>query len=319
VIILAGGAGTRLWPLSTDDNPKQFLTIFEGRSLLQRTFSRLSAITSSVYISTNERYASKVREQLPEIPAENILLEPERRNTAPAIAACCAAIAARQPDVTIGIFPSDHAIGNEPEFREVILRAFDFAEAADYLLTIGISPTEPSTGFGYLELSDELAPEVRRVRRFVEKPDHRRAEEFLAKGNFVWNGGMFVWRQEVFRRALERSAPEIAALASSPERYGEMPSISIDYAVMEKAERVACVPGEFEWSDVGSWSAVARISGGSAAFTEGARDVFALTDGSRAVAVVGLDNVGVIESPDGLLVINLERAELLSNLVKRLP
>ncbi len=332
ILILAGGAGTRLWPLSTDAEPKQFLQLFGGRSLIQMTWSRLSLLTDprSVFVSTNERYASLVAEQLPDVPAENILLEPSRRNTAPAIATCCMTISRRLPGVTIGVFPSDHAILDEESFGRVIRQAFDHAEGSESLVTIGLQPTEPSTGFGYLELGGELAEGVVRVERFVEKPDEERAREFVESDRFVWNGGMFVWRAEVFEKALTRHAPEIATLArkigesdDEEERqklYSEMPSISIDYAIMEESNNVAAVRGEFGWSDVGSWKAVAALAGGAQenVVTEEASNVFVRTSGSRPVVVVGVSGVAVIESEQGLLVLNLERAERLSSAVKKL-
>lgn len=329
ILILAGGAGTRLWPLSTDALPKQFLRIFGGQSLIEKTFARLSRVVPAqrVFVSTNERYAGLVREQLPSVPGDNILVEPARRNTAPAIATCCAAIAKAVPGATIAIFPSDHAIGDEASFVSIVRLALDYAATHDELGTIGIQPTEPNTGFGYLELGSELSPGVRRVARFVEKPSLERAREFVASGRYAWNGGMFVWRYDVFRRALESSAPEILRLAEriagTPdgaewrELYEQMPSISIDYAVMEKAPNVVTSPGSFDWSDVGSWSAVARVTKGrtNEVFAENA---FVLSDSTKPVVVLGVENVAVVESPDGLLVLNLDQAEALAGVVKKI-
>lgn len=330
VLILAGGAGTRLWPLSTDDEPKQFLELFDGASLIQRTFSRLRQVVApeGIFVSTNERYLDHVVRQLPEVPRENILLEPARRNNAPAIAICCAAIGRRFPGSTIGVFPSDSAVGDEAAFLAIVRRAFEYAESSDSLMTIGINPTEPHTGYGYLELGAEVAPGVVKLVRFVEKPTAERAREFLASGNFAWNGGMFIWREELFRRVLAEVAPEIARLAaqyaaaSDPaERkriYEEMPSISIDYAVMEKAPDIATVRGEFDWSDVGSWAAVSHFTRGNAKlYTADAANVFAET-GGRTVAIVGFDDVAVIESPRGILVLNMKKGDGMSELVKKI-
>ena len=253
-LILAGGAGTRLRPLSSDENPKQFLRIFNGQSLLQKTYARVRGVADSIYISTNDAYADKCREHVPDAP---ILTEPARRNTAPAIALCCFEIEQREGDSVVAVLASDHFIADEDEFRRVLSRAYDFAARTDFLVAIGIQPTEPNTGFGYLELGRELEPGFLRVKRFTEKPSREVAEQFLRRGNYAWNASMFVWRTSVFRRELERAAPEIANVTRS--NYQSMPSISIDYALMEKSADVASIRGDFGWSDVGSFEALERV------------------------------------------------------------
>jgi mannose-1-phosphate guanylyltransferase len=253
-LILAGGAGTRLRPLSSDDNPKQFLRIFDGVSLLEKTVARVGPLVSpeSIFISTIDQYAAKCVAFLPKLPKGNILTEPARRNTAPAIALCCFAIEAiTSGDPVIAVLASDHYIADEAEFVRVLDRAYQFASKTDYLVAIGIEPTEPNTGYGYLQLGDEIEPGITAVERFTEKPSRERAAGFLAAGNYAWNASMFVWRASVFRRALAAAAPEIAAVTR--ETYESMPSISIDYALMEKAPRVAAIVGDFGWSDVGSF------------------------------------------------------------------
>lgn len=270
-LILAGGVGSRLRPLSSDENPKQFLRIFDGASLLQKTYGRVAGLMepSSIFVSTNEQYQSKCAMELPLVPEVNLLTEPARRNTGPAIAVCCFAIEAAFGNPVIAVLASDHFIADEDEFIRVLSHAYDFAASNDSLVAIGIEPTEPNTGYGYLQLGDEIEPGVNELRRFTEKPSRHIAEQFLRAGNYLWNASMFVWRASIFRRALENAAPEIASLADRivssgdpgkrVEHYSAMPSISIDYALMEKAPNVAAIRGDFGWSDVGSFEALERV------------------------------------------------------------
>ena len=316
-LILAGGAGTRLWPLSSDENPKQFLRLFGGESLIRKTYERLRGL--EVFVSTNERYRGQVLRELPELDPSRVITEPARRNTAPAIALSCFEIATQLGEETaIAILPSDHFIEDAAEFRHTLDLAFDYAERERALVTVAIAATEPNTGYGYLELGDEVSPGIVALRRFVEKPDRARAEEFLRAGNFAWNGGMFIWRASAFREELTRVAPEVARVTR--EAYESAPSISIDYALMEKASRVAAVRGDFGWSDVGTWAAVARLAGaGNAPLeTEDASGVFAQSSSGRRVVAIGVDNVAIVESDEGILVLDLARAELLSKVVKRM-
>ncbi len=320
-VILAGGAGTRLWPLSSEDHPKQFLQIFDGQSLLQKTWSRLARLIDPelIYVSTNHRYRDQCIDQLPSLPPQNVISEPARRNTAPAIALCTWTIESQHGENVTGFFPSDPYIADEDEFVRVLERAYDFAERTDFLVTIGIAATEPRTGYGYLELGEELASGITRVREFKEKPARETAEQFLRAGNYLWNGGMFVWRSGAFRTASAAVAPWL--LDVTLESYEVSPATSIDLGLMELAPDVATVRGDFGWSDVGSWAAIAQhvASQSEGVIIEGGEHVFVHATSGRDVAVVGLSNIAVIESPEGILVIDLASAELLSQVAKRIP
>ena len=256
-LIRAGGGGTRLRPLSSEENPKQFLRLFGGQSLIELTYARVAPIVDAIYVSTTEAYVAKTREFLPLLPHDHIIAEPARRNTGPAIALSCFTIEEREGDCAIAVLASDHYIADEDEFRRVLQQAFDYAERADELVAIGIAATEPNTGFGYQELGAEIEPGVQRVVRFTEKPSAEVAEEFVRAGNYTWNAAMFVWRASVFRAALTQHAPELAQVTR--ERYEEAPAIAIDYALMEKARNVAAIRGDFGWSDVGSFEALNKV------------------------------------------------------------
>ena len=217
----------------------------------------MEPIVDAIYVSTTEAYAAKTREFLPALPPDHIIAEPSRRNTGAAIALSCFTIEEREGDCLIAVLASDHFIADEDEFRRVLSRAFDYASQSNDLVCVGIEPTEPNTGFGYLELGAEIAPGIQRVRRFTEKPSSELAEQFVRAGNYIWNAAMVVWRASVFRAALREHAPELAAVTR--ERYDEAPAIAIDYALMEKARNVAAIRGDFGWSDVGSFEALHRV------------------------------------------------------------
>lgn len=278
-VIMCGGVGSRFWPFSRSGCPKQFLDFFgTGRSLLQLTYDRILQLTdpSRILLVTNSAYYKIIREQLPDIPKENILLEPARRNTAPCICWAAHHIQALDPEASIVTLPSDHLILKEAEFHNVIREGFDFVEKGDRLLTIGLKPTCPHTGYGYIQRDKPVdgSDRIMKVKSFTEKPNEEMARLFLSTGEFFWNSGMFLWRVDSILRAFDKYAPDIAALFDAGHGlYGtpgemdfiqrEFPNatpISIDYAIMEKAHNVYVETADLGWSDLGTWNALYECS-----------------------------------------------------------
>lgn len=276
VVIMAGGSGTRFWPYSRDAKPKQFLDVVgTGRTLLQMTFDRFNEMTSAdkIWVVSNEKYGGLIQEQLPELDNHQILLEPEKRNTAPCIAYAAYKILKKDPNAVLVVSPSDHAIFKEKEFEKVIMMAVKGASEDEKLITIGIRPNRPETGYGYIQYLSEPGVPVKKVKTFTEKPEIELAEKFIESGDFLWNSGIFVWSVEAIIKAFEKYEEEIATLFASglseyftdgekafiKKTYSQCKNISIDYAVMEKANNVYVVPGEFGWSDLGSWNALHEI------------------------------------------------------------
>lgn len=267
---MCGGIGSRFWPYSRMDKPKQFLDLFgTGRSLLQMTYDRILPVVApeNILVVTNRRYVDMVRMQLPEIPTERILLEPDRRNTAPCIAWAAYHIAAIDPEASMIVTPSDHLITRESVFEQCVRRGFDFVEHHDALLTLGINPTRPETGYGYIQAGDEVEPGLMKVKTFTEKPDKELAQVFIDTGEFYWNAGIFLWSAAAIKEAIRRYAPDLASVFDSGadlfgttdekefinENFSGCPSISIDFAVMEKAANVYVECVNFGWSDLGTW------------------------------------------------------------------
>lgn len=276
-VIMCGGIGSRFWPSSRAARPKQFLDFFgTGRSLLQMTMDRLLPIVpaSNIIVVTNRTYEQQIREQLPMLQPDHILLEPARRNTAPCIAWAARHIAAIDPEASIIVTPSDHLITREREFEQAVLRGLEFVENNDALLTMGIQPTRPDTGYGYIQTGECVAPHICKVKTFTEKPDLELAKVFLATGEFFWNSGIFMWSVRSIMHAMQVHAPEVdAVFAAGAESFGTAqeaeyidanfaacPAISIDYAVMEKANNVFVEKVNFGWSDLGTWGALYDIS-----------------------------------------------------------
>lgn len=334
-IVMAGGAGTRFWPASRKLCPKQFLALGSrpDESLLRATVRRVSQAVPAerVIVATGEHLVQATSAQLPEIPTDNILAEPVPRNTAPCIAWATAHIAARDPQAIIAVLPADHAIADEPAFSAVLEQAMQVA-ATGVLTTIGVVPTRPETGYGYIERGTARPDGAFEVLRFVEKPDRERAESMVQSGRFLWNAGYFFFRADVMLKAIETYLPAVAdgvrTIVAAGDKdtlrqeFPRLPSISIDYGVMEKASPIAVVPGSFGWSDVGSWEAAwelaSRDARGNAAPSQSilidCEDNFVAAwprDGGsgKIVALLGVRDLVVVDTDDALLVMPRSRSQ----------
>ncbi len=342
-VIMAGGIGSRFWPQSRKARPKQFIDVFGDGTLIQNTVARLQGLVppERCFVVTHERYVEQVSQQLPAVPPENILAEPISRNTAPCIAYAAVKLAARDPEATMIVLPADHVIHNVRQFHEVLRVAIEKAQAPGALVTIGIAPTHPETGYGYIQFDGPAdpafdAPRAFPVRTFAEKPDVATAERFLDSGDFLWNSGMFIWRADTVMDQMQRHLPEaydafapvgsVVDSADEPEAvaaaYRRSPHISIDYGVMERADQVFVVPGAFGWSDVGDWRAVydldAKDRHGNAvrgnAILHDASRCLVHADG-RLVVLVGVHDLVVVETNDAVLICNRESTQQVKNVV----
>lgn len=276
VVIMAGGIGSRFWPYSRNNYPKQFLDILGmGKSLLRQSFERFLPIapTENIYIVTNDIYHDLVKEQIPELGEDQILLEPNRRNTAPCIAYASYKISQRDEDANIIVTPSDHAIFNEANFKIAIDNGLSAAADDDKLITLGIEPNRPETGYGYIQYHDSNDNPIKKVKTFTEKPQEELAKKFIESGDFVWNSGIFIWKARTIIKSFETHLAEIAETFQNivpryysenereaiQEAYSQCKNISIDYGIMEKASNVYVVLGDFGWSDLGSWNSLHEI------------------------------------------------------------
>ena len=335
-IILSGGAGTRLWPLSWGDHPKQFLPLVSKNTMIQETLLRLKGLDlGAPIISCGEAHRFMVAQQIGQVSdvKPTILLEPMAKNTAPAIAAAACAAMKQDKDAVVVVLPSDHVIADVPAFQKALLSAAASAEQG-YLVTFGIVPTFPATGYGYVKASDSGADEngAFTLEKFVEKPCLEKAQEYLASGEYAWNSGLFVFRPGVFVEDLKKHSPEMAELSIASfenaktdddfirldaDSFGQIKGDSIDYAVMEKTDKGRIVKLDAGWDDVGSWSALYDIStkDDNKNVTKG--DVIALSstksyirsETGRPVAVIGLENLVVVDSPDGLLISAMDKIQ----------
>jgi len=338
-VILAGGGGTRLWPASRRARPKQFLELGArpGKSLLAATVDRVGRERALVVTGADQ--AAAVRTALPDLASGDLLAEPVGRNTAAAIGLAAFELADRDPDAVFAALPADHDVADEPAFAHALDRAFSIAEGEDVIVTVGIRPTGPETGFGYLELGDDRGDGSFAVARFVEKPDAATAQQYVDSGRYLWNGGVFVLRAARMLRELERHLPDTFAglqrihaarragdAATVAREYEALPSISIDYGVMEKADGVVTVPGDFGWCDVGSWSALADTRAADPAgnvvvgdaLLENANRNIVVADGDVLVAAVGVDDLIIVQSGNAVLVIPRSRAQDVRTVVDRL-
>jgi len=331
-VILAGGAGERFWPASRERRPKPFLRVGEGRTLLAASLARArrAAGPGRVWVVCGAEHAPAIR-AASRLPAGRVLAEPARRNTALAIAYAAARVAREDPDAVLAVLPADHLIPDERAFAAAIHRAARAAAEAGAIVTLGVRPTRPDTGYGYLRLGAPAGsrfPGLHRVARFVEKPDAARARRFLRSGGFLWNAGIFVFGARTLLREVEACAPELwpalAPLVAAPRVpggrllarcYRAAPSLPIDVAVMERSRRVWTLPVAFRWSDVGTWSSLAallgvgpgqsRLVGGELLYDERGGN---LVWGQRSVALLGVEGLAVIDAGDVLMITKLERS-----------
>ena len=332
LVIMAGGIGSRFWPMSTQECPKQFIDVMGcGRTLIQLTVDRFEGLCpkENVWVVTSEKYADIVREQLPELPEENILREPCRRNTAPCIAYVCWKIKTRNPKANVVVTPSDHVVMNVKEFQRVIASALDYTMNSDAILTLGMKPTRPETGYGYIEadLSSASASnkEIFRVDSFKEKPDVETAEKYIRQKNYFWNAGIFIWNVNTIVNAFRIYQPEIAEIFTSlmpafytdteqqeiDKHFPECPNISVDYAVIERASNVYMQIGSFGWADMGRWDDIYRYSSkdaennvvqsGTVEFYNSRNNLVSTTEG-KLVILQDLDGYLISDTKDVLVI-----------------
>ena len=339
LVIMAGGVGSRFWPMSTEDKPKQFIDVLGvGRSLLQLTFDRFKGICppENVWVLTNHKYADLVHEQLPEVPVGNILREPCRRNTAPCIAYVSWRIKNADVNANIVVTPSDHIVTDTEEFRRVIMQGLNFTAETDAIVPLGMRPNRPETGYGYIQ-ADLRSPSARnkeifRVDQFREKPDLATAQKYIQQNNFYWNAGIFIWSATTIINAFRIYEPSLAKifdgirskLGTQEEqsvidtRYPECESISVDYAIMEKAEEIFVFPSDFGWSDLGTWGSLLMqsrrdiygnaIIGENISLYDSKNCIIHTTDNKKTV-VQGLDGYIVAEKDGKLLICKLSEEQ----------
>lgn len=342
-LIMAGGRGTRFWPKSRKQLPKQFLSLTgDGRTMIQLTVDRLLPIIDieDIYIATNKDYKQLVKEQLPGIPNENILCEPVGRNTAPCIGLGAVHIAEKYDDAIMIVLPSDHQIKMPDIFRDTLKDASRLAEMEDNIVTIGITPDYPETGYGYIKFNpNEKSRHAYSVERFVEKPDFEKAKEYVSTKQYLWNAGQFVWKVSTILKNLKTHMPDSyehlekirSAIGTDSyetvlqEEFGQMEALSIDYGVMERADNIYVFPGTFGWDDVGSWLAVGRLQDEDENGNIISGDIISIDNSNsiiqgdrKLIAAIGLDNLVVVDTKDALLICRKEDAGKIKDVMKQL-
>ncbi len=334
-VILAGGVGTRFWPMSKTAKPKQFLDVADtGKSFIRQTYERFAQVVpqDNILIVTAERYRDLVMEELPHMKKENLLLEPYTRNTAPSVAYATYTLLKRNPEAHVVVTPSDHFIQNEELFCETIRFAFDFVEKNDVLMTLGLLPTRPDSNYGYIQACGGKDAHKNdgpmEVKTFTEKPDKELAKIFIKTGEFFWNSGILLWKARTIRQEMEKHLPEVTGLFKGWEEalgtaiedefimrtFTECPNISINYGVMEKTDRAWMYPAKFDWQDIGSWESLyefiphkdanGNVIGPEKYLMENCRDVMVMTPDrkKKMVAIKGLENFMIIDTDDALVI-----------------
>lgn len=342
IAIMAGGIGSRFWPASTVDRPKQFLDILGvGKSLIRMTFERCLHLVPAdrILIVTNERYRGLVHEHLPEVPDGNILGEPSMNNTAPCIAWTALHLEARNPDAVFAVLPSDHVILKEDAYVAKLEEAFNYATSQSAIVTLGIAPTRPDTGYGYIETKTGAG--ILPVHAFKEKPDRETAQHYLDAGNYLWNAGMFIWSVRTILDAFAAHAPGIVATLCQEKDligtdremdyinrvYPETERISVDYAILERADNVYTIPSDIGWSDLGTWNSLhafldkddnLTVTLGDNTYLSDTEDCIIRTDSSKTVVVKGLKDYIVVDEPDALLIYPKRDEQEIKAVVKKI-
>ena len=344
-IIMAGGSGTRFWPLSRQERPKQFLPIVSDKTMIEETVHRLlpRIPVSNIYTIANSEQSSLIKNLLPELPEDNVLVEPQGKNTAPSLILATATIFLKNPEAVVAALPADHLIEDSPLFLKKLEAGASLAQKEEFLVTLGIIPAFPATGYGYIQFSKDNPQRILEeaffsVDSFKEKPDLQQAQAFLNAGNFFWNSGMFIWRANVFAQKLKKYAPalyvywkKILNSVKSDDKAGlsrifdEIPSVSIDYALMEKAKGVFVCEGNFGWSDVGAWSSLMNIwkkdqqgntiKGESIALDSENCLVY---NPEKITALVGVKDIIVVDTPDALLVCHKDFDQNVKDIIDRI-